>query len=807
MGQIVRGSGPVCSKIMFLGARPGPQEAREGRPFVGPAGNLLWSLCSLGRDEIHVDNVRQDYSPHNATPTPSEIDEILPDLRDRIQRVNPNVVIAFGAQALRALTNIDSIDKARGYLFESTLVPGLKVLPTWHPSHILRGQYERRYILNADIEKGIREAAFPELRRRNRTYFINPTFKDTVDYIKALKNPLTVDIECPINILDLIYCIGLSDSSDHAMSIPLTWGRYTPEELEYILLLLQQDIFAQKDICGQNIMFDVWRLERYMFRIRSIYFCTMLAHHLLWPEAGVRQKDNQGKDNFAGGHDLGFLNSIYTDLAMYKDEGSSWNQDSEPDLEQFWTYNCKDVASTHEIMEKEIEELTEFKQKEYFLTRVMPLIRPCLYMQERGIAIDHSRLVDVKERLELERDYLQLRLNHEVGFDLNVKSPPQMRYLIEDVLKMRSYKRTKTGKPSTDEDTLKNLAYGSDQGAIFQSIIDVRERRTLVSSFLQLQTNPDGRYGAPYKIHGTDSGRLSSTSPRGLDGRRGPQLQNIPKSARKIFKASEGHVMLQGDYSRAEAMYVAYDAREEKLIRIFEDPSRDLYIEVSADCLSKPPEEVDKDLERPCFKQTVLGANYGLGPRKYISVLRANGINIEDIPVRGITRPLKKAEFFLEKYKESFPGIPQWQQEIINRVRRDRVLFDSFGRRRFFMGSINDPHTHNIALSYRPQASVVQMTNQAIVRLFKLEYKILMQVHDSVGVEIEYNAYEEGIQDLAKAMYCPLDMHGRTMVIPVDIQWGFNWGPFHPDDNRGGLRSGRVLAQDLPSLYREAREP
>lgn len=812
MGEhIVFGSGPSPAKIMFLGARPGRDEIRTGRPFTGASGDLLWRLCPVGRDEIHVDNVCQDYSPYASTPTEREIDAILPDLRRRIEQVNPNVVVAFGAQALKALTGVSSIDKARGYVFESSLVPGLKVIPAWHPAHIIRGQYERRYILEADIRKGISEGAFPEIRRKKRTFLTNPNYRDTVDYIHALKDPVTVDIECPVKILDIINVIGLTDSPDYAMAIPLTWGRYSFEELEKILKLLQSAVFDKKHLNGQNIMFDVWRMERFLFRIKHIHFCTMLAHHLLWPEAGVRQKNMQGKDNFAGGHDLGFLTSFYNvDLPMYKDEGSTWNQGDEPDLQQWWEYNCKDVCGTHEIMLKEVEELREFHQEEYYFKRVVSMIRPCLAMQERGIAIDWTKADSVKRRLKLEQDYLQLTLNHSVGFDLNVKSPPQMRYLIEDVLKMKSFKKTPKGKPSTDEETLRTLAYGSDHAPIFLKVLDVRERRTLISSFFQLETTPDGRYGAPYKIHGTDSGRLSCTSPKDLDGRKGPQLQNIPKAARKIFKASEGFVIIQGDYGRAEAMYVAYDAQEEKLIRLFEDPSKDLYMEVAADCLSKPVTEVDRDMERPCFKQTVLGANYGLGPRRYISVLRANKINIEDIYVRGITRPLKKAEFFLGKYSERFSKITEWQREIADRVRKTKVLHDSFGRRRFFMGSLRDPHTINIALSFRPQASVVQMTNTAVRTTYSQGYHNLLQVHDSLAIEVEWERFEEGWDALEKAMYCPLDMHGRTMIIPVDIQWGFNWGPRpekDPKENPGGLRSGRVLASDLPALYREAREP
>src|SRR5262249_10274448 len=114
-------------------------------------------------------------------------------------------------------------------------------------------------------------------------------------------------------------------------------------------------------------------------------------------------------------------------------------------------------------------------------------------------------------RMELENNYLQLQLNHEVGFQCNVRSTTDLRYLLYDVLKYAQVKTTKTGAPSTDEDTLRALAYNSKHADLFRLILDIRERRTLLSSFLNLETRPDtGRYHANFMIHGTKSGRLSS---------------------------------------------------------------------------------------------------------------------------------------------------------------------------------------------------------------------------------------------------------------------------------------------------------
>ena len=130
-------------------------------------------------------------------------------------------------------------------------------------------------------------------------------------------------------------------------------------------------------------------------------------------------------------------------------------------------------------------------------------------MQSEGFVIDKPALESTRGRMELEREYLQLQLEQMVGFDINVKSPIDLRRLLHDELKLPKLKLTKGGMPSTDEDTLRKLSYDSERHApVFKKILDVRERRTMLSGFLSMQVGPEGRYKADYLIHGTKSGRL-----------------------------------------------------------------------------------------------------------------------------------------------------------------------------------------------------------------------------------------------------------------------------------------------------------
>ena len=121
------------------------------------------------------------------------------------------------------------------------------------------------------------------------------------------------------------------------------------------------------------------------------------------------------------------------------------------------------------------------------------------------------------------------------------------------------------------------------------------------------------------------------------------------------------------------------------------------------------------------------------------------------------------------------------------------------------MGDIQDSHTLRVALSYRPQASIVGITNRALRMLWNEGYTPLLQIHDNSGLEVEYREYDKGWEDLEKALTHPITLHGRTFTVPLDTEWGFNWAPYHEIENPGGLRGGRVMASELPRIYAETR--
>lgn len=145
--SVVFGVGNWKAELMFIGEAPGADEDIQGEPFVGRAGELLTKIIqTMGyqRSEVYIANVlkcRPDMPPGtsgNRQPTPTEMETCLPYLRQQIEIIQPKVMVALGATAMRGLLGKEEpMNQMRGrwHLFGS-----IPVMATFHPSYLLRNQ-------------------------------------------------------------------------------------------------------------------------------------------------------------------------------------------------------------------------------------------------------------------------------------------------------------------------------------------------------------------------------------------------------------------------------------------------------------------------------------------------------------------------------------------------------------------------------------------------------------------------------------------------------------------------------------------
>ncbi len=103
--QTVFGTGPAETRLMFIGEAPGADEDRQGKPFVGRAGQLLTDMITKGmglsRDEVFIANVLKCRPPENRTPTLEESDNCIGYLEEQIAIIRPEFICLLGRVALQ----------------------------------------------------------------------------------------------------------------------------------------------------------------------------------------------------------------------------------------------------------------------------------------------------------------------------------------------------------------------------------------------------------------------------------------------------------------------------------------------------------------------------------------------------------------------------------------------------------------------------------------------------------------------------------------------------------------------------------
>ena len=137
--------GVAGARVMLVGEAPGRDEDREGRPFVGRAGQLLDRMLAaieLSRSEnVYITNVLPWRPPQNRDPKPEEIAMMRPFLERHIELARPDVLVVMGNISCQALLGKRGITRLRGQWAEAC---GKPALPMFHPAYLLRNPAAKR---------------------------------------------------------------------------------------------------------------------------------------------------------------------------------------------------------------------------------------------------------------------------------------------------------------------------------------------------------------------------------------------------------------------------------------------------------------------------------------------------------------------------------------------------------------------------------------------------------------------------------------------------------------------------------------
>jgi uracil-DNA glycosylase family 4 len=151
--NLVFGEGSAGAKLVFVGEAPGEEEDKQGRPFVGRAGQLLTKIIDamgLKREEVYICNILKCRPPGNRNPKEDEIATCEPFLMKQLEAINPEIICALGTFAAKTLLRTESpISAIRGKFHD---YHGRKLMPTYHPAYLLRNPDAKKLVWE-DVQK------------------------------------------------------------------------------------------------------------------------------------------------------------------------------------------------------------------------------------------------------------------------------------------------------------------------------------------------------------------------------------------------------------------------------------------------------------------------------------------------------------------------------------------------------------------------------------------------------------------------------------------------------------------------------
>jgi uracil-DNA glycosylase family 4 len=776
--------GAFGAEVAIIGEAPGERERIMKMPLAGQSGQFLWnSLRPLGitRRSVYVSNVikRQLLSVAAANAKErighgevSAYTNIL--LWELNQLPNVRVVVCLGNYALQALTGFSGITAYRGSVFDVQLddaargtTRDVKVIAMFNPAMVMREpKHELMFKFDIGRFKQVLDGKFEEYIINP---IINPSFQEAMAWIDKMQQeglPVGLDIETSSG---EAACVGLANDPHEGMCINFrdaTANRYTLQE-EIALWRRLQHLVSDSSVrlVTQNGMYDsswLWFIDR--LQVGPIWFDTMLSHHTLYPSMP---------------HNLGFLTTQYTNHPYYKEEGKTWREGG--DINVWWRYNVKDVCIMLKCQQAMMKELEQQKLDEFFFNEVMTRQPELIDMTVHGVKIDTKLKAKITEDMKIEVGRLKNEYYEQVAlctgdpeFRPNPSSPKQMADLFFKRLRLvgrgvatdKENRRRMRDHPRTPDDC-KELLLKVDKLA---------EEQKFASTYAEMSIDEDGRCRSEYKQMGVIKapGRLSSAA---TGWGTGTNLQNQPSRAHNMFVADDGYEFSYFDLSQAEARVVGWVAPIPSWMEQFEkariEGGYDCHRALCAQMFNIPYEDTpaeDHDEE-------------GRHTKRYIAKRCRHGLNYRMMPDRLATTlecGYGEAEYLWHLYHKINPELQEWWAETVNRVQKDRVLFNAYGRRWILLERFSEEATESI-IAFFPQSTIGDKVTRIIKQCHsdtewpRKQARVALNIHDAL---ISLHTHDVGAEVrgiMKKYAEEPIVIKGfdgvtRELIIPCDLK-------------------------------------
>jgi DNA polymerase I len=551
--------------------------------------------------------------------------------------------------------------------------------------------------------------------------------------------------------------VSLARREHEAWYVPSPMPDGTPEaDVVDALRPLLEDAESLK--VGHNLKYDLVVLARHGAEVRGPLFDTMVAHYLLAPEEPHNLDAVSSKM-------LNYRPKPITDLI-----GTGRNQKNMRDVpvEDVGPYACEDAdvaLRLHEPLRQQLEAdgLLRIAEEIEF-----PLVPVLAHVEMTGVRIDSDVLNRISEEMSSQLAELEVRIHEAAGGAFNIGSPSQLGGVLFDRLGLPVTEKTSTGAASTRENVLLELATEHELPGL---VLDWRKLAKLKSTYVdklpELIHPETGRIHTDFNQTITATGRLSSSN---------PNLQNIPvrseagREIRRAFVAEEGHILLAADYAQIELRILASLSGDEGLIEAFQ-AGIDIHTATAARVFGVPLEEVDRT-QRDRVKQVNYGIPYGISPFGLAQRMRLS---------------TKEADKLIRQYRQSYPQVIRFLDELVERAREKGYAETLAGRRRYIpqikaRNQRERSFGERVAVNMPIQGTQADMIKLAMVRIHRrlqeegLATRMILQVHDELVFEVP-----EEERDVAAALVREEMSEALPLSVPIEVGIGFgpNWLDAH----------------------------
>jgi DNA polymerase-1 len=473
-------------------------------------------------------------------------------------------------------------------------------------------------------------------------------------------------------------------------------------------------------------------------------------------------------------HDLGSLarrHCGWTTLALEEVAGKGAGRIpfSSVDLARATQYAAEQADCALALHELLFPRIREDEKLAFVYGKIEMPVLPVLFRMERnGVLLDKERLE--AQSHELGKDILdkERRAYEAAGQPFNLGSPKQIQEILFDRLKLPVKRKTPSGQPSTDEESLSELALDHPLPKLILEHRALSKLKSTYTDKLPRSINTDtGRVHTTYSQTTAVTGRLSSNE---------PNLQNIPtrtaagRRIRSCFIAPSGARIVSADYSQIELRIMAHLSGDPNLRHAFSE-GEDIHRATAAEVFGVPLSQVDSD-QRRVAKVINFGLIYGMSS---FGVAQNLGID------RGT------AQTYIDRYFARYPGARRYMDETRQRARELGYVETVFGRRLWLPelrsgAPVRRQAAERAAINAPMQGTAADLIKLAMIAVqawldeSRMAAKLIMQVHDELVFEVP----ESELADLTENVKRLMQSVARLEVpLVADVGVGNNWDEAH----------------------------